>query len=367
MNVYWGYGNSGKLHIELHARYNGMTLLRSKYRNFMKTKNKIHYRGRNRSGNYWVFRDHKQKLYGRDKDKFISSESTRTNEIKRFRFTPSDSYINPLSITYKDFVVGLQKNNKKTVNVNEMRTFTEEDIKKFTGDEYKGSYLYDHAMMEYIVHKEMEDLGHEMMNDNADEIFDDVDILITTMIADFGYNSPQNPYGYEDGRGFCENHFLLQKNEISRKYSIPEKVLNKLRKANNIIPYKSDIFSWAIAFMDSFSHLTGHIYDEDQEILKKDLYDKNIELIFEFLDHQLYQPIKIAEFLTRRNIPYRYFDLDNDSYNEVFGGDFEIDRDYTSYASSYKQYPDRYNQVADMAKKYIAKRNLPSYFTPDKL
>ena len=25
MNVYWGYGNSGKLHIEIYAKYNGMT------------------------------------------------------------------------------------------------------------------------------------------------------------------------------------------------------------------------------------------------------------------------------------------------------------------------------------------------------
>ena len=366
MNVYWGYGNSGKLHIELHARYNGMTLLRSKYGNFMKTKNKIHYRGRNRSGNYWIFRDHKQKLYARDKDKFISSESTRTNEIKRFRFIPSDSYINPLSITYKDFKVGLQKNNKKTVSVNEMRTFTEEDMKKFTGDEYKGSYLYDHAMMEYIVNKELEDLGHEMMNDNADEIFDDVDILITTMIADFKNNS-KNPYGYEDGRGFCQNHFFVQQIGKSKIYDIPENVLNKLRKANNVIPYKSDIFSWTVSFIDSFFHITEHIYDEDQQILEKYLYDKNIKLVFQYLDHELYLPIKIAEFLTKRNIPYRYFDLDNDSYKEVFGGNFELDRNYTSHSECWKNYQDRYNQIADMVKEYISERNLPSHYIPNKL
>ncbi len=368
MNVYWCYGNSGKLHMELYAKYNGMTLLNNKYKNFMKTKTKVHDRGVTRNGNYWIFHDLHKKLYSRDKDKFISSETIRTNHIKRFHFIPSDSYINPLSKAYDHFVMGLKKRNQNSITFDESGTFTDEDIKKFTGNEYKGGHLYNHAMMQYIINKDFEDLGHDMLNDNADEIFDDVDLLMTmTITHDTFRNNINNPYGYEDGRGFCEHHFLLQQSEKSKKYSIPENVLNKLKKANNVIPYKSDTFSWAIAFIDSFSHLTDHKYDEDQGILSKELYDKNKKIIFNYLDHQFYIPIKIAEFLTKRNIPYRYFDLDNDSYNEVFGGNFEIDRNYTNHSKCWEDYQDRYNQIVDMVKEYIFERNLPSFYIPNKV
>ena len=252
MNVYWGYCNSGKLHVELHAKYNSMTLLKVNWKNIFKTKNKVHNRGISRKGNYWIFRDLEKKLYGRDKDKFISSESIRTNEIKRFRFTPSDSYINPLSKAIYNFYESLKKLELRTIADDEKETFADEDIKKFTGDEYKGSDLYNIAIMEYIIGKEFEDLGYDMLNDNTDEIFDDVDIVMTKMTTNF---SLRNPYGEENGRGFCEKNFLLQEIGESKEYRIPENVLNKLRKANNVIPYKSDIFSCELdcLFEDKFS------------------------------------------------------------------------------------------------------------------
>ena len=369
MNVYWGYANSGKLHMELHARYNGMTSLSSKYKNFMKIKTIVHNRGVTPKGNYWIYHDLQKKLYGRDKDKFKSSETTRTNHIKTLHFFPSDSYINTLSKGYDDFILSLRRSNFHAITFDEMEIFTDEDVKKYSSDEYKGSDLYNHAMMQSMVNKEFEDLGYEMLNDNADEIFDDVDLLMSMTISHFNLSnsSNRNPYGRENGSGFCEKHFLLQRSEESKKYSIPENVLNKLRKANNVIPYKSDVFSWALSFIDSFSHLTHHIYDEGQEILTKDLYNKNKKIIFQYLDHQFYIPIKIAEFLTKRNIPYRYFDLDNDSYKEVFGGNFELDRNYTSHSECWKNYQDRYNQIADMVKEYISERNLPSHYIPNKL
>tara|TARA_B100001989_G_scaffold233113_1_gene192788 strand:- start:545 stop:1672 length:1128 start_codon:yes stop_codon:yes gene_type:complete len=369
MSVYWGYANSGKLHIGLHAKYNGMTVLSSKYKNFMKTKTIVHNRGITPKGNYWIFHDLQKKLYGRNKNKFMSSETTRTNHIKTLHFVPSDSYINTLSKAYDDFMLGLQRSNFRAITFDEMEIFTDEDVKKFTSDDYKGCDLYNHAMMQSMVNKEFEELGYKMLNDNADEIFDDVDLLMSMTITHFNLSNSSNPnnYGNEDGTCFCENNYLLQKNEKNKKNSIPENVLNKLRKANNVIPYKSDVFSWALSFIDSFSHLTHHIYDEGQEILTKELYDKNKKIIFQYLDHQFYIPIKIAEFLTKRNIPYRYFDLDNDSYKEVFGGNFELDRNYTSHSECWKNYQDRYNQIEDMVKEYITERNLPSHYIPNKL
>jgi hypothetical protein len=365
MNVYWSYANSGKGHIEVHAMYNGLNVLSKKHNNFMKKKNKIYHRGATPRGNYWIYCDLHKKLYARDGDKFISSTNEPiVTKIKKFHFLPKDSYINPLSKSVYNFYKSLKKNPLKTVTDDETVIFTDEDIKKFTGDEYKGSDLYNIAKWEYIISKEFEDLGYEMLNDNVDEIFDDVDIVMSNIVPNFNVSKP---YGEENGRGFCEKNYLLQQIGKSKEYRIPENVLNKLRKANNVIPYKSDVFSWAVSFIDSFSHLTDHKFDEEQDILSKDLYDRNQKNIFQYLDHHLHLPTKIAEFLTKRSIPYRYFDLDNDSYNEVFGGDFEVERDYTSHAASWKGYPDRYNQVANMAKLWISERNIPTYHTPNKL
>ena len=356
MNVYWAYANSGKGHMDFYASYNGMTVLSSKHNNFYKTIHKIQHRGMTPKGNCWIYCDLQEKIYYRDSDKFLSSSINYTDKFKAYYFTPADSYINPLSKPYTEF--------KNKYRIKESYTFTNEDINKFTSDEYKGSGIYDRALMQYIIRvKKFEDLGYEMLNNNADEIFDNVDLVMSRTIDNF---SDQQPFRHEDGTGLCDTNYFLQQSKIGKKFMIPSNVLRKLRCANNIIPYKSNIFEWAVSFIDTYSHHTNHKDDYNQEILEKNTYKKNKKIIWEYLDHQRMLPIKIAKFLTKNNIPYKYFDLDNDSYNEVFGGHHEIDKEYTSNAPSWKGYDDRYQEVANIAKEYISMRNLSQPYTPIK-
>ena len=135
--------------------------------------------------------------------------------------------------------------------------------------------------------------------------------------------------------------------------------MNKLKTANNVIPFKSNVFDCIVKHIDSFSCFTHHKYETPLEIYKSDK-----KFLWDYLDHQLNYPIEISKFLTKNNIPFRYFDLDNDSYIEVFGGDFEIDKEYTSHVTTWKEYEDRYNQVARMADEYISLRNLSLTYTP---
>ena len=75
----------------------------------------------------------------------------------------------------------------------------------------------------------------------------------------------------------------------------------------------------------------------------------------------------IILILVKNDIPFKYFDLDTDNYNEVFGGDFEIDKEYTSHAPTWVGFEDRYNELANISKEYISIRNIAQPYTPPKL
>lgn len=369
MKVYWGYSNSGKGHIKFYGMMNGMNMLFSKFKNFHKVKNKISNRGLSPSGQLWMYRDSEERMYFRKNNNFLSCDNNVSNRFVKIPFFPQDAYINPEAdelskkLYEEDFharkmknIIGKKKSNL-FVDVSKFR-FTEEDVEKYTSDEYKGKNVQYDAFMQYFMLKENTPLGYEMLNAHADEIFDSVDILMCSAIDNFALPKPS---GYQYGTGVMEGHYLIQ--NLGNQFLIPPNVLNKLRNASNIIPYKSDIFDWAVKTIDGFSHLTSHKYKETPP----EFYKNDKQLMWGFLDHELNNPIRIAEFLAKHNIPFQYFDLDTDTYNEVFGGDFEIDKNYTSHALSWEGHDDRYNEVANIAKEYISLRNLSQPYTPTKL
>ena len=120
------------------------------------------------------------------------------------------------------------------------------------------------------VSAKFEPIGYEMLNDNADEIFDDVDLIMTSFIYNFVL---PKPHGHEYGTGVLENDYLLQ--QFGSTYQIPPNVLSKLRNANNVIPYKSNTFDCVIKQIDSFSHFTCHKWKETPPELYK--RDKNMD------------------------------------------------------------------------------------------
>ena len=374
MNVYWGYENSGKSHIKVYSMFNGMSILNSKYLNFYKQKYKILNRGVSPNNKLWMHYDLEKTMYYRKDNKFLSSVTNYKNEFQRLQFKALDAYINPVSnelapngldynTLYKDImrkIVGDDKRARvdfyKGIVKRDKFTFTEKDMRKYMSDEYKGTDIQYRAIMEYfMLDEKYEPLGYEMLKDNADNIFDDVDMIMTSSINSFVL---PKPYGHQYGTGVLENHYLLQ--EFGKIFKIPLNVLNILRNANNVIPYKSNTFDCVVKHIDSFSHFTCHKWKETPP----EMYKKNKNIIIDYLDFQLNQPFEIAKFLTKNNIPFKWFDLDNDSYNEYFGGDFEVDKEYTSHAPTWVGYEDRYNQVAGIANEYISLRNLSLTYSP---
>ena len=373
MNVYWGYDNGGKLHIEFYGMYNGMTMLRSIHNYFEKSKYKILHRGVSPNNKLWINHDFERIMYYRKDDKLLSLVSLFNDDFRRLLFVPTDAYINSrfcyndkennLGIDTKTIYNKTMKEvlGKRKFSKNIKKFMSDVDIQKYLSDEYKGTNIHNRAIQNFMyrVGESFQPLGCKMLNDNADEIFDDVDMILTSTIHNFAL---PKPHGYEYGTGVLENHYLLQQ-KVDNTYEIPPNVLNKLRNANNVIPYKSNIFDAVVKHIDSFSHFTNHKYVETPV----ELFKKDKKLIWDYLDHQLNLPLEVAEFLTKNNIPYNYFDLDNDSYNEVFGGNYEIDREYTSHAYSWEGYEDRYKEVARIADEYVFLRSLNTIYTPPKL
>ena len=376
MNVYWGYENSGKSHIKLYSMYNGMSILNSKYLNFYKQKYKILNRGVSPNNKLWLHFDLEKIIYYRKDNKFLSLVTNESKGFRKFKFKALDAYINPVSnelapngidynTLYRDIMKKIigddnlgQKKAKyyKGILKSDKFAFTKKDIKKYMSDEYKGTDIQYRAFEEYfMLDEEYEPLGYEMLNDNADEIFDDVDMIMTSSIYNFVL---PKPYGHQYGTGVLENHYLLQK--FGNIFQVPPNVLNKLRNANNVIPYKSDTFDCVVKHIDSFPHFTLRKWKETPP----EMYEKDKNVILDYLDFQLNQPLEIAKFLTKNDIPFKWFDLDTDSYNEYFGGDFEVDKEYTSHAPTWVGYDDRYNKVVKIANEYISLRHLPQTYTP---
>ena len=370
MNVYWGYENSGKSHIKFYSMYNGMTVLSSKHKNFYKQKYKISNRGVSPNNKLWIHYDLEKIMYYREDGKFLSIFTSDIDKFQKLTFKGLDAYINPLSkedgIDYDTMYAEIMKYHDTKTRVkyydNILKSgkfFKYEDIKKYMSNEYKDTDIQFRAFMEYfMLDEKIEPMGYEMLNDNADEIFDDVDMIMTSLIHNFVL---PKPIGHQYGTGILENHYLLQQFGVT--YQIPSNVLSKLRKANNVIPYKSNTFDCVVKQIDSFSHFTCHKWKETPP----ELYKKDKNIILDYLDHQLNQPLEIAEFLAKNDIPYKYFDLDNDNYNEVFGGNFEVDKEYTSHAPTWVGYEDRYNEVVKIAEEYITLRNLAEPYIPPKL
>ena len=89
-----------------------------------------------------------------------------------------------------------------------------------------------------------------------------------------------------------------------------------------------------------------------------EVHFKYLDILWQYLDTQIGQVHKIVRSLESKKIPYQYFDLDTDSYKDVFGCKLDLPRDYTSHVFTWKDYMDRHAELEKIAKEYISLRNV---------
>tara|TARA_B100000424_G_C22921296_1_gene490181 strand:+ start:168 stop:1019 length:852 start_codon:yes stop_codon:yes gene_type:complete len=125
--------------------------------------------------------------------------------------------------------------------------------------------------------------------------------------------------------------------------------INFIRNCNNIVPYKENILDSAISKLDKFSDAKTPF---KHDIVKA--YEVNKKFVWIYLDNMLYNhPQWIERLLQQYDIPYTYFNLDKDNYNEVFGWEIVIDRDITHPNQRWGGLEERYNLVKEIAEDYI--------------
>lgn len=326
MFVYWGRNNGGKLHMRFLTKMNSQTLVITEDQMIIKEKYTVKNRGVSPDGRLWIDSIIDGKIYYRLDEKSLKLHLSefKDHNVRKLHFYANDAYINPYQVQREEH--WYKKPFRKWFCP---EIFTPEDRKKILENfENKNTVLNKSALLEqrnFCV-----ELGYIPLNLNAKKIFHDVDIILVDVYDTFE-----------------------QKISVGN-YEIPPQLLNILRESTNIVPINSNLLDHFISLLDSFSHHTLHKYYETPV----EMYEKNKNILWDYLDTQVGQVHKIVKSLEFRKIPYQYFDLDTDSYTDVFGYEYDLPRDYTSHAFTWKDHMDRHAELEEIAKEYITLRNI---------
>tara|TARA_B100001093_G_scaffold334158_1_gene319108 strand:- start:377 stop:1393 length:1017 start_codon:yes stop_codon:yes gene_type:complete len=333
MKVYWGRKSGGKLHMRFLSKLNSQTLVISD--NFftitedqyiIKEKYTVKNRGVSPDGRLWIDIIIDGKTYYRLDEKSLKlyCSEYRNQGVKKLHFHTYDAYINPSQVQQSS---GRHKEYYDKFISN--RIFSDEERKRILHDTEKiNTVLYNKALDEE--RKNCCQLGYTTLNLNAREIFEDVDILL------------------------IDNYDIIEQKISVGHYEMPPQLLKIIRESTNIVPIKSNLLDHVVLMLDSFSHHTGHKYCDTPV----QIYKENKNILWEYLDTEIGQVHKVVKSLESKKIPYQYFDLDTDSYKDVFDFELDLPRDYTSYCFTWKNHMDRHADLEKIAKEYISLRNI---------
>jgi hypothetical protein len=130
-----------------------------------------------------------------------------------------------------------------------------------------------------------------------------------------------------------------------------------LRESMSIVPIKSNKLDRYISKLDGFQDFRPTINISKTNIFET--YERDKELVWKYLDSWDEEIENIVRILDDRKIPYTYFDLDKDSYEEVFKGwNNTLPRDYTHRKNCWQEdnpeFEKNYNKIKAIAEEYLA-------------
>ena len=298
MFIYWGSYDSGKAHLKHYAKLNNKTNLLWMPNEIRKIKTITHI-----SEISWTDETIHRIIY-HDLDGFRKCEKIENRIWKNHGFALPDSSINPSIVE--------ERKDRYWLKSSKNKTYSEEHIQKYTQKEYINTSVYFDLITKY--NKFWGDDGickpltHDTLKNHYDEILEDVD-LITFILPDWAIDALEDV----------------------------------LRNSVNIIPYKSNHLDSVISKLDHFKSQTG---DDLFEV-----YEQNKNLVWRWLDSFQKEMDGIEDKLKQRNIPYRMFDLDTDSYPDTFGWQVDVDRKFSHRGEAWKH--ENYDRIEEIAKEYI--------------
>ena len=283
--VYWGGSMSGKSHLMKHARVNNLEY--AKWTKFVY----INYKTTTHIFDYpWYDYTLDTQVYHKRKDfPDVLLTSQISNEVRRVHITAiPNSYLN----------------SNKRRKIFEEIYFTPDELRKYSALSYKNTNTYYEI---FTRGGYRENLFEEIL-----EPIQFKDINITTDIL-FTHSGMKEDEGYKE----------------------------YLRTCRNIIPYKSNIHNSIVEKLDGFGDFERSKYNTDVYLA----YKHDTQLVWDYITKWVVDKGRQREKKLRKyNIPYEYFNLDEDRYCDVFGGEHELPLNMTASTVTEDQ-KERYNML----------------------
>ena len=297
MFVYWGGNDGGKSHMKHYAIHNDKTQLLWNRRNkkIQKAYSTVHYQGV-----YWRDETNSKIIY-HNIDGFRKCKRKTNSIYHHIHFKTDKSSMNSKT-SRSNYYQGSRK-----------RNYSKDDIKKYTQIEYINTNLYYDIISKYI-NEIGEVIPREMLD--YEDIFKDVDLV-----------SAIPEYVIEDN-------------------------IELFQSSIHIIPYKSNRLDSMISKLDLYASAFLERFEDERDADLLEAYNSDKNIIWNYLDEYDRQQNNIIDLLKKYNISYQMFDLDSDSYKDVFGWEIELPRDYTHRKESWKD-NERYAMIQDIAKEYV--------------
>lgn len=326
MNVYWGYGASGKSNLEYQHLYGGKSF--SWIGKFCaKTKSgTVHITGLQNNKKWWDYDVtntiwHKRK----DEDK-VRTVSNTQRKLDYIKGCPNRSfkmrYVQIFPINYIDPDLDAKPKKNDWQNTLHLNT---KGLKKYSQLKYVNTQAYFSAI-----------------NNQSGK-------------CPTGILEPMIPKYYPtDAHTICPVELIsrLGNNEPLDEWFQDQRI---------ILPFKSNLYEYAITFLDSLGDFRrGNKWGHDVIQAIKD----DPKFIYDYLDNSIFTVPKIhAERFKKNNINFEYFDLDKGDYKKTFDLSRSLSRNFDNQVigqlrntKKKKEARERYFRLYDVADKYLKSR-----------
>tara|TARA_B100001989_G_C24531095_1_gene461693 strand:+ start:732 stop:1679 length:948 start_codon:yes stop_codon:yes gene_type:complete len=303
---YWGFTDSGKSYTQRLARTNGKVEARFNPYYITKTYTTIHI-----NENIWQdITDTTKIIHNNNGLKIVSKTKNRIYRYpQKYRAVSSSITSNEI---YK---------NKFGNKVSDYKLTDEQKLKYSDYNKYRHTSVYFNFASS---DKFFAELDMNEVKDNINTIIDDVDIASCNLL-----------------------HFFE-----------PLKDVIKSKNSVNIIPYKINLLDSFISKLDGFANFIPH-KEFNNDLFE--VYEQDKERVWQWLDYFLDEQNSLIDKFKKNNIPYVYFNLDEDKYTDFFVGYEDlVQRDCTHRKYSWEDVSEdekwKYKKVEDIAKEYISVR-----------
>ena len=220
----------------------------------------------------------------------------------------------------------------------------------------------------FVDHRTLDYYKNKITSNNTDRrgLTDDVDI---SKYEPFLNHAP-NTWEFAlddmfDGELLVRPHHLLGIVNYQRRYITTPKIISLLKNTINIVPYKVDIIDSMISKLNVFDppkQSKKYTRRTGRPVFFKtiiDAYKRDKEIVWSHLDDFTRQQRDIEQALQDYNIPYDYFNLDEDDYS-IFECKIVLDKKYShpNFDTSNPVVEHKRKIFEDMAREYVTVRGL---------